>query len=511
MQKFSKQFELPIGEIFTNKKLFQGRSEDFSQATYDKIMREGFDVTQDPIIVWKDKDLERYFVISGHSRLAAAQKLYNNGAENLSVLPVKEFLGDLEDAVKYATLESNRSGTKEGLISDIKAYKSATKSGCNAECLKGYFKTQPYINMLQRLSYLDENGKFIEYLADETLAKQFTRLQQIAEWTGEVRKNYDKLTDKHEKEIFEFIYDGKDSVPNKKEDFLKPIDKAAGSVFFDSKNPLNLKNFVFKSIYQIQAETQVQMLEKEIATIKEMNEVLMTKIRKFDADGKDTTEFERNLISNVKLIGKKEIQMQTLPEYAKEATNASLDLFAQAETTTKIAPREAALLAMDANIEDFENGVKTLNKVIEIDKDAFEPFDKGNYKEFSEKVNAFLRQYWRNETDFDIIKNTQTGFEIGFDNTGIAELSEARRGETKMKALSKIKQIIEDAILFDVKEDKNNNSFFIAIYKFLSFIKYDGLTYEYKSVVKQSSAGKFIYATSIDVRKPLEYPNKKTT
>lgn len=147
--------------------------------------------------------------------------------------------------------------------------------------------------------------------------------------------------------------------------------------------------------------------------------------------------------------------------------------------------------------------VVSLNKVIEIDEDAFEPFDKGDYKEFADKVDAFLRQYWRSENDFDTIKNTQSGFIIGFDNVGIKELANARRGETKMKALSQIKRIIEDAILFEVREDKKEAENILAIYKFLSFISYKGQTFEYQFVVKHKAQGKFIYAVNLDIRKPL--------
>ncbi len=161
------------------------------------------------------------------------------------------------------------------------------------------------------------------------------------------------------------------------------------------------------------------------------------------------------------------------------------------------------------NLENEQENEKTtpdvvfLNKVIEIDETAFEPFDKGDYKEFSDKVNAFLKQYWRSENDFDTITNTQSGFVIGFDNTGIDELSGARRGETKMKALSQIKRIIEDASLFTVREDKTNNTDFLAIYTFIAYIKYKGIAYEYQFVVKHKVKGKFIYAVNLDIRKPL--------
>ncbi len=164
--------------------------------------------------------------------------------------------------------------------------------------------------------------------------------------------------------------------------------------------------------------------------------------------------------------------------------------------------KEQVLPAQKEKKEKKED-VIFLNKVIEIDEDAFEPFDKGNYKEFSDKVDAFLRQYWRSENDFDTITNTQSGFVIGFDNTGIDELSGARRGETKMKALSQIKRIIEDGTLFTVREDKRNADNILAIYTFITYIKYKGQSYEYQFVVKHKPHGKFIYAVNLRIDKPL--------
>jgi hypothetical protein len=241
--RFSKIFEIPIQDIYTNPKMFQNRNEEFSKSTYEKIIREGFDKSEDPIIVWRDNKTNKYFVISGHSRLKAAQTLYNNGDENLATLPVKEFLGDLDDAISYATLESNRSGTPEGLLADVRAYKKAIKESCNKECLKGLFKTESYISTLQRLSYLDENGEFLRILNDAGQAKNFANIQKYAEWTGELRKYYeDKLTDKHEKEIFDFLFTESNKL-FRKDEFVNLIEKAINHITFEPSKPLNLKNF----------------------------------------------------------------------------------------------------------------------------------------------------------------------------------------------------------------------------------------------------------------------------
>ena len=326
-QKFSKIFELPIGDIYTNKKLFQGRQEDFSRSTYEKIMREGFDKSQEPIVVWYDKQNKKYIVISGHSRLAAAQKLFNQGDEELALLPVKEFQGDLEDAISYAILESNRGGTAEGLLSDIKAYKKAIKEGCNKDCLKGYFKTESYIASLQRLSYLNEEGEFLRILNDTGQAKNFANIQKYAEWTGELRKYYEeKLTDKHEKEIFDFLF-GETNKLFRKEEFINLIEKAVNHLTFDPSKPLNLKNFHSKSVYQIYAETEAEQVQKEIEELRDLLEKKQKVLARTEKEERQK-EIELEISGINRNIVKKIETLDRLKEQAKEADKMQLDLFA---------------------------------------------------------------------------------------------------------------------------------------------------------------------------------------
>jgi hypothetical protein len=499
--KFSKTKEVPISEIKTRKELFQGRQQDFSKETYDKIMNEGFDKSQDPIIVWKDSNTKDYIVISGHSRLAAAQKLYNAGNEDLAFLPVKEFNGNLEEAIRYAVLESNRSGTAEGLISDVLAYQKAVKDGCNKDCLKGYFKTDGYINSLQRLSYLDTNGDFLKYLNDSSEAKNFANLQKYAEWTGDLRKFYPQITNKHEAEIFDFLF-FKSKKLLRKDEFAHLVEKAVNHITFNSNKPLNLANFHSKSVYEMYADSESEILNKEIEDLRTLVAQKQKLLARTENPEKQK-DIEQEISGANRNIVKKLEALERVKENAKWGEQNQFDLFAEPNTPLPMEEPTLPKTPKEDKKEGFEDGVKTLNKVIEIDEKVFEPFDKKNYKEFSSKVNAFLKQYWRSEKDFDCIKNIQSGFDICFDNTGISELSEARRGEAKMKALSQIKSIIEDAILFTVREDKKNDNKVLAVYTFLTYIKYKEKTYEYYFTVKHRANAKFIYSVSLNIKKPL--------
>ncbi len=287
-KRFSKTFELPINQIHVQPEIFQGRSVPYAKETYNKILREGYDKSYDPIVVWKDPKTNKYIVISGHSRLAAARELYKRGQKDLATLPVKEFLGDRDDAIDYALIESNRSGKAEGIESDIKAYIRAKQRGYNKDFLRSIFKKDSYIYTLDKLAHLDPKGLFIERLrqVDEALAageakesKHWPYLLRNAVWVGILRKKYPQLTNRHEREIFDFLYkdNGKNAKTIKKDDFFKKIENIVESPGFDPKKPLFLKEKKFKHI----KETDPEFLayKRRQAAIKEANDERLQKER----------------------------------------------------------------------------------------------------------------------------------------------------------------------------------------------------------------------------------------
>jgi hypothetical protein len=327
-KRFSTVKEISRKDIETRPDLFQGRQSEFSEESVKKIVREGFDKSQDPIVVWYDKFSKKYIVISGHSRFEASRRLFEAGDKDLRMMPVKEFYGTLEEAIEYALLESNRSGTAEGLLSDVKAYKLAAKKGCNKECMQGYFKTDSYINTLQRLSFLSEKGDFIQTLNKPNEAKGFPRLQQYAEWTGELRKFYPKISDSHENEIFRYLYlEGQLNKVSTKEEFTKLISKTISNVTFDPHKPLNLKNFIGKSIYQANLENEQAQLEKDIEEYKEEIAKRQRQIARVNNEAKKK-ELEGEISQINKNIIRKYERINLLKHSAKQAEKIDIDLFA---------------------------------------------------------------------------------------------------------------------------------------------------------------------------------------
>lgn len=239
--KFSETKEVAITDIFTNPEAFQNRNEKFSQATFDKIVSEGYDKTQEPIYVWRNPADNKYYILSGHSRFAAAQFLHNRDGK-LQTLPVKEFYGTFDDAIDYATIRSNRESNKEGLKADINAYLRAVSRGYNKAELLKYFNPESYLQKLRDLSYLNPKGKFMEYL-DTPQEASFPYLTRNATWVGELKRQYPNLSNAHESEMFDFLYkQGTSKLLLTKEAFTNLVKKKAGGMFFNPEEPLNLQN-----------------------------------------------------------------------------------------------------------------------------------------------------------------------------------------------------------------------------------------------------------------------------
>ena len=266
-ERFSSVRQIDRSEITTDPKTFQGRQSSFAKETVDKIVSEGFDKSQDPIIVWFDEMARKYVVISGHSRWEASEILYNRGDTSLKMMPVKVFIGDKDDAIDYAIIESNRSGKSEGLISDVLAFKKAADKGMNKSELLRYFKPESYLSLLKDLSLLNINGRFLEYLSSSS-EQSFPYLKRNAQWVGNLRRIYPQLSDSHEAEVFDYLYKkGSTGLNTSKDTLYNLIDRKVMAIDFDSSAPLNLSNMPAVNVYSDPIREQIKDVEKIIADL----------------------------------------------------------------------------------------------------------------------------------------------------------------------------------------------------------------------------------------------------
>ena len=267
MKRFSDIREIDRAQIITDPSRFQGRQGEFSEDTVKAIVSKGtYDKSAEPIVVWQDPQTGQYIVISGHSRFEATKRLYESGKQpDLKTIPVKVFLGDEDDAIDYATLESNRGSTEEGLLSDIAAYKRAVSKGYNRQKLLTIFKPESKLNKLKDLSYLNRKGRFIEALGSDA-NRSYPYLERNARWVGVLRKQLPQLSDAHENEIFKYLYaDGsKKGLNLKKDQFNDLIDKRVNRIDFEPDQPLNLANRISSNALTDPISNQIKDLDKEI-------------------------------------------------------------------------------------------------------------------------------------------------------------------------------------------------------------------------------------------------------
>ena len=215
----------PIRSINTDSGRFQNRTDHYSEAIAQAVAENYNPNKFDPIVVWFDNIAGKVFVLSGHSRLEGMKR------RKETHIPARFFEGKEAEAIQFARVEANRAATKESLTEDLKAYNlmrlgDMTKGIAPAtpaaikEAFRGKEKT------LEILAYLNPAGKFIEILSNEDIISQFPRIQMFAKWTGILRKKYGtRLTNRHEADIFNWIYGDPTHQRIKRENFDELIRK----------------------------------------------------------------------------------------------------------------------------------------------------------------------------------------------------------------------------------------------------------------------------------------------
>lgn len=278
--RFSDVRNVPVDTIRVAPAKFQGRTGEFSEDTVKAIVARGhYDRTAEPIVLWKDKVDGHTYLLSGHSRFEAARRLRTSGKQpDLTTIPAKFLqVDDIEDAIDYAVLESNRGGTEEGLISDLRAYQRAVAQGKNRQYLLGIFKPESRLHKLQDLSHLNPKGLFIEHLAG-TQAQSFPYLERNARWVGNIRAQLPRLTNAHEREMFDYFYtDGTKGLKLDKSKFYQLIENKVNRIDFDPDRALNLHDRVSASAYTdpineaiAEVNRDIEARQKEIISKREL-------------------------------------------------------------------------------------------------------------------------------------------------------------------------------------------------------------------------------------------------
>jgi hypothetical protein len=315
---------LPVSDIKTDTKRFQARATAYSTETFESITNDAiagkFDITKfNPIAIWKDPKDGQYYTLN-HSRHRAFEYLSNYGPT--LPLPGADFFKNIptvdmshlteQEAINFAKDESNYMGTAETDLDGARRWKEKREQGQSTASIREDMKRRPNRARLELLSYLKVGGKAWDMIASVAKAETTQnreRAYQIGEFIGEARKAYPNLTDSHENEMFDYLFQGTGKKLLVRKDWMDRFNLAwtrGGGVLFDYTQPLNLENAttyganeqgVIDEINDV--NRQIKSLEKErsrttgearIAEINREIEYLSKRLAKLNKDRKAARE-----------------------------------------------------------------------------------------------------------------------------------------------------------------------------------------------------------------------------
>lgn len=233
---------IPLSSIYTDEARFQNRDK-LNQELVDHIAENWSDADQDPIHIWKDpKQKNKIFVLSGHHRYYGAKKA------NRKTVKIIDRSNDFDEqqAIKFAKEEANTNRTMETALERAKALRAKRLRGDSREEINQFLeregKNKNYVN---NLSFLGPNGKTLKTLEqfgnaeDKQLQKE---TEQRSDWIGEARRTILGLTDAHENELFDFLFDKSASKRvSTKAEFLQKVRSVVNPMQPDE--PLNIARF----------------------------------------------------------------------------------------------------------------------------------------------------------------------------------------------------------------------------------------------------------------------------
>ena len=263
---------VPLSSITTDESRFQNRQE-LDQQKLNDIAENWKDADQDPIHVWTDPKNGKTYVLSGHHRFYGAKKA---GRENVKIVDRTNDFTETQ-AIKFAKEEANANRTMETPLERAKALREKTKRGDSKQEINKFLEREgKNKSFVQNLAALNPLGKVMQMLgqfgnAEDRQTQKET--EQRADWIGEARRTIAGLTDAHENEMFDFLFD-KDASKRitTKADFLQKVRSVVKPL--EPNVPLNIARFKNKTQGEAAYNEAVNEKKAEIAGKQEkINEI----------------------------------------------------------------------------------------------------------------------------------------------------------------------------------------------------------------------------------------------
>ena len=316
---------VPISELTTNLKDFQGRAEAYSTDTYNRIVDEvangAFNFSALPAIqIWKDPTTNKWVILGGHSRTAAFTDLAKAKYPINEKYKASDFdhihaqivrANSLEEAKKVAQ-ESNVAGVQSDI--DFANYARSIRPTFRnkseyLEKLNSLFRGNSI--WINELSQLNPNGKTMNMLQQfrgTSDKAQRAEIDKIASYIGAIREKFPQITNAHEDEIYDWLKSimnlPKDKVAahdkiSSKSKVLNEIASRLSRLDFNPEEPLNLMNIGTKT-YIAQGHDERKLLKE--AEIREKQKEYNALRDRYLADKVPTDKIEELLAPMDKYI-----------------------------------------------------------------------------------------------------------------------------------------------------------------------------------------------------------------
>ena len=254
---------MELNDIYTDEARFQNR-EQLNQQFVNEIAKNWSDANQDPIHIWEDPKDDHFYVLSGHHRYYGAKQAHR---ESVKIIDRTNDFNEAQ-AIKYAREEANVNRTMETAIERAKALRIKRQRGDSQAEINKFLeregKNRTFINNISALYPKGKTLKTLEQFGNSDDKQIQKETEQRSDWIGEARRTINGLTDAHENELFDFLFD-KDASKriSSKAEFLQKVRSVVKPM--EPDEPLNIARFKLKTQGESSYEELVNEKRAEIA------------------------------------------------------------------------------------------------------------------------------------------------------------------------------------------------------------------------------------------------------
>lgn len=460
---------MATNSLATSLKDFQGRSKEYSEQTYNRIVNEAKEGILNissipPIQIWRNPDTGKFTILAGHSRTKAFSDLASGKVEFSDKYQKSDFENinsqiveaeTLEEAQKIAqesnqgavqTVVDNAKYVRESLLPTFKNFNQA-KTKLKSLYGSAWARIYAYAN-------LNPKGKAMQMLKqfqDSNESDSDDKSKRIAEWTGKARNEFENLTDAHENEIFDYLLKN-DKVKTYAELSELLNRRVNGLEEFNTNEPLNFEQKVGRGSNEVEIVKQIQDLKSRDAQIKKT-------IKDLQSFGKNLNDTQRQQIKDltaesIKINTVDIPNAQKKQKQARAADAEQFDIFSQINEQVEngnITPEQ-----VDEFVND-DRKAEEIEPIVEVIESKAKGYNKAELEEVAAEVDAIVNKPILTDNEKivrnhkgRVYQNPKDGYyyEVTGYNSGYFTLKDAETGK-----ISKEKEVDFENNFIDVTDE----------------------------------------------------------